>query len=280
MVRHASVVVVHTQDMSNAAGRVAWITIAPVKSMALVQVEHAVLETTGVAGDRAFAVLDEEDRLISGKRLGPLATIRPVYDPVACTLVLHFPDGTIAAGDVQLGPAYIAPFRTRPRAVHPVIGPWDEAVSAFAHQPSRLVALAITGDGGDRGPSATLVSTAALGVLARAGGEDEPLDGRRFRMTFGIDGIAAYAEDGWVGRDVRIGGAVVRVAGNVGRCAVTTQDPDTGYPTFDTLKILEDTRGSLETTEPLPFGVWSEILTPGPVRLGDAVDVVDAGGYP
>jgi uncharacterized protein len=268
------VIVVHTRDMTDSAGRVAWITIAPVKSMALVPLEAAMLDKTGIAGDRAFAVLDRDDRLVNGKRLGPLATIRPEYDPVACTLALHLPDGAVVAGTIELGPVYIAPFRTRPRAVHPVIGPWSEAVSAFANEPCRLVALALTGDGGDRGPSATLVSTAALGTLARAGGVDEPLDGRRFRMTFGIDGVDAYAEDGWVGRDVRVGEAVVRVAGNVGRCAVTTQDPDTGYPTFDTLHYLEESRGSLETTEPLPFGVWSEVLTPGRVGLGDAVEPV------
>jgi hypothetical protein len=262
--------------MTDSAGRVAWIAIAPVKSMGLVSLEHAMLETTGIAGDRAFAVLDGDDRLVNGKRLGPLATIRPVYDPDACTLALHFPDGAVVAGAVELGPVYIAPFRTRSRAVHPVIGPWSEAVSTFARQPCRLVALAIPGDGGDRGPTATLVSTAALGSLARAGGEDAPLDGRRFRMTFGIDDVDAYAEDGWVGRDVRVGEAVVRVAGNVGRCAVTTQDPDTGYPTFDTLHFLEATRGSLETTEPLPFGVWSEVVAQGRVRLGDAVEVVGA----
>ena len=260
--------------MNDTAGRIAWISIAPVKSMAIVQLKAAQLDITGIAGDRAFAVLDGEDRLINGKRLGPLATIRPEYDPVACTLALHFPDGSVVAGAIEFGPAYVAPFRTRPRAVHRLIGPWDEAVSAFANQPVRLVAVADSGDGADRGPSATLVSTAALGELARAGGEHKPLDGRRFRMTFGIDGVDAYAEDGWVGRAVRVGEAVVRVAGNVGRCAVTTQDPDTGYPTFDTLHVLEHTRGSLETTEPLPFGVWSEVVVPGPVRLGDGVELV------
>ncbi len=270
------VVVIHTPDMTDTAGRVAWITIAPIKSMALVSLEAATLEATGIAGDRAFAVLDADDRLINGKRLGPLATIHPAYDPVACTLALDFPDGKTVAGTLELGPVYVAPFRTRPRAVHPVIGPWTEAISTFARQPCRLVALAIPGDGGDRGPTATLVSTAALDALAGAGGEDAPLDGRRFRMTFGIDGVDAYAEDRWVGRDVRVGEAVVRVAGNVGRCAVTTQDPDTGYPTFDTLHYLEETRGWLETTEPLPFGVWSEVIAPGRVRLGDAVEVAGA----
>ena len=71
-------------------------------------------------------------------------------------------------------------------------------------------------------------------------------------MTFGIDDVPAFAEDGWIGRDVRVGAALIRPIGNVGRCAVTTKDPDTGVPTFDTLGILQRIRGSLETTEPLP----------------------------
>ena len=120
-----------------------------------------------------------------------------------------------------------------------------------------------------------MVSTAALGELARAGGTSQPLDRRRFRMTFGVDGIPAYAEDQWVGRTVRIGGAVVRVEGNVGRCAVTTHDPDTGRPSFDTLRFLNETRGHLASTEPLPFGVWTEVVTPGPVAVGDPV--IDLG---
>jgi uncharacterized protein YcbX len=93
-------------------------------------------------------------------------------------------------------------------------------------------------------------------------------------MTFGIDGVVAYAEDDWLGRDVRVGGAVVRPVGNVGRCAVTTHDPDTGIASFDTLRTLQATRGSLETTEPLPFGVWADVIDPGDVSLGDRIEPV------
>jgi MOSC domain-containing protein len=261
--------------MTESTGRVAWISIAPVKAMALVPLESARLETTGIAGDRAFAVLDPDERLVNGKRLGPMARIRPDYDPVGRTLALHFPDGSVASGPIELGTPYVAPFRTRPRPVRTVSGPWSEAISAWAKQPLHLVALAEPGDGADRGPSATFVSTAALLALAQAGGADEPLDQRRFRMTFGIDGVDAYLEDGWVGREVRIGEAVVKVDGNVGRCAVTTQDPDTGHPNFDTLHVLNETRGALDTTEPLPFGVWSDVVEPGLVRIGDRVEPVD-----
>jgi uncharacterized protein YcbX len=264
--------------VTSQVGRVAWIAIAPVKSMGLMRLDSARLELTGIAGDRAFAVLDEEGRLCNGKRFGQLATIRPDHDPVAGTLGLRFPNGEAVEGEIRLGAIESGIFFGHLRAVRALDGPWSDALSNLAGRPLRLVAMADTGNGLDRGPTATLLSTAALGVLAAAGGASEPLDPRRFRMTFGIDGVDAYAEDDWIGRDVRIGNAVVRPAGNVGRCAVTTQDPDTGRPTFDTLGSLQATRGFLPTSEPLPFGVWADVIVPGDVALGDAVEPALVGG--
>ena len=257
--------------MNSSAGRVAWIAIAPVKSMALVFLERAHLGLAGIAGDRAFAVIDEGNRLVNGKRIGKLALIRPDSNPDAGRLTLRFPNGESVAGQVALGEDLHAIFFGHLRAVRLVDGPWSAAISDWAGHPLRLVSPMEIGDGLDRGPTATLLSTAALASLALAGGSDEPLDRRRFRMTFGIDGVEAYAEDGWIERDVRVGGAVVRPVGNVGRCAVTTQDPDTGVASFDTLRTLQETRGGLPTTEPLPFGVWADVIEAGDVSLGDQV---------
>ena len=61
----------------------------------------------------------------------------------------------------------------------------------------------------------SLVGTASLEALARRAGV-ERVDGRRFRMLFGIDGVPAHAEDEWIGRLVRIGDAVVRPRGVMG----------------------------------------------------------------
>jgi uncharacterized protein YcbX len=240
--------------------------------MALVHLERAHLGLAGIAGDRTFAVIDEADRLVNGKRVGTLALIRPEFDVAARRLTLRFPEGSVAAGQVDLGEPLEAWFFGKPRAALLALGPWAEALSGWARRPLRLVVVGHAGDGLDRGPSATLLSVAALASLARAGGVDQPLDRRRFRMTFGIDGVPAHAEDGWFDRDVRIGGALVRPAGNVGRCAVTTHDPDTGVASFDTLQVLQATRGSLASTEPLPFGVWADVIAPGDVSLGDPVE--------
>jgi hypothetical protein len=100
----------------------------------------------------------------------------------------------------------------------------------------------------------------------------EAVDERRFRMNFGIDGLGEHEEDEWLGRRVRLGAAAVVPQGNVGRCAVTTQNPDSGAPDLDTLKALAAYRGVVETTEPLPFGVYAAVAQPGRVRLGDPVE--------
>jgi hypothetical protein len=255
-----------------ALASVAWIAFAPVKSLALVGLDRVTVGPNGLPNDRAFAVLDEEGRLLNGKRAGRLALVRPALDPTAETLALRFPDGSEAAGPLVVGEAMEGSFFKQPTRVHLVDGPWSEALSSFLGRRVRLVKIDEPGTGPDRGPSVSAFSMAALARLARDGGAAEPLDPRRFRMSFGIDGIDAYGEDRWVDRRVRIGEAVVEVAGNVGRCAVTTHDPDTGEPTFDTLRTLRLTRGSLETTEPLAFGVWARVIEPGPVALGDPVE--------
>jgi uncharacterized protein YcbX len=93
-------------------------------------------------------------------------------------------------------------------------------------------------------------------------------------MLFEVDGVHPYAEDAWIGRRVRIGGAVVTPAGNVGRCVVTTRDPATGRTDFDTLGVLATYRRDVESTEPLPLGVAGHVVSPGGVRVGDPVTLL------
>jgi uncharacterized protein len=261
-------------------GRLARIAIAPVKALALVPLDEVDLRATGVPGDRRYALLDAQHRLANGKRLGPLVRIRPEIDDDPDTLVLHFPDGRVIGGPVELGDAVGAVFYGYERPARVVLGAYAAALSEAAGQPLTLVRMTEDGSGLDRadeGGSVSIQSSAGLRSLAEAAGLDEPLDGRRFRMTFTVDGIDAHAEDGWLDRPVRFGEAVVRPGGNIGRCAVTTHDPDTGVRSMDTLKLLAETRGHLRATEPLPFGVWAQVLVPGRVRTGDPVEPLPAG---
>ncbi len=90
-------------------------------------------------------------------------------------------------------------------------------------------------------------------------------------MLFGIDGVDAHEEDAWVGRRVAFGDAVVRLHALVGRCLVTSQDPDTGVQGSRHAAHPAGYRAEIESDEPLPFGVWGSVEQPGRVRVGDSV---------
>ena len=252
-------------------GSVAWITIAPVKALALVHRDEVELEPFGVRENRRFYLVDDNGRMINGKVVGPLVRVVPDYDDATGRLALHLPDGDVVAGDVAVGEPLTTSFFGRPvpagsskglvRGALGVGRPLPPSCSHRRTGPRRRPR---------RSAGVSLVGTASLEALANAAGV-ERVDGRRFRMLFGVDGVPAHAEDAWIGRRLGIGDAVVRLRGNVGRCAVTTQNPDTGVPDLDTLRALGEYRGDVETSEPLPMGVWGEVVEPGRVRLGDPV---------
>jgi uncharacterized protein YcbX len=253
------------------SARVAWISFTPVKGLALRQLEQCELTESGVAGDREFFLVDENDRLVNAKGLGILQRIVPSYDHEAGILALVLPDGTTLADDVRFDGALDARFWGATVPVRVVDGPWSAAISSFAGRELRLVRAPGPAPDRRRSGAATLLGTASLAAMARALGVED-VDGRRFRMNFGVDGLGEHEEDTWLGRRVRLGEAVVVPQGNVGRCAVTTQNPDTGAPDLDTLKALADYRREAETTEPLPFGVHAAVAQAGRVRVGDVVE--------
>jgi len=253
--------------------RVCWISIAPVKSLALADVDHVELGPDGIRGDRRFFVVDESGRMTNNKRHGPLQQVVPTWDEAANVLTLRFPDGSEVTGPARPGAPGRAGFYRQTLDVEEVPGAFGEALSDVAGARLRLVSHARAGGGGDRGVkgATSLLSTGSLARLAHELDVDS-VDPRRFRMHFGIDGVEAHAEDGWLGRRVRLGEAVVVPRGLVGRCAVTTQDPATGRPNLDTLKALTRYRSAVRTEEPLPFGVYAEVVEPGRVALGDTVE--------
>ena len=225
-----------------------------------------------MAGDRGFFLVDENGRLVNSKGLGVLQQIVASFDE-AGVLELRFPDGTAIAEQVVVDGTLEAQFWGVAVPVRVVDGPWSEAISSFAGQSLRLVRSPGPATDRMRSGAATLLGTGSLRAIARAFGIDD-VDARRFRMNFGIDGLGEHEEDEWLGRRVQIGEAVVVPQGNVGRCAVTTQNPETGEPDLDTLKALAAYRRQVETTEPLPFGVHAAVAQAGAVRVGDPVELL------
>lgn len=258
--------------------KVAWLYVAPVKGLAIEARDHVKLGPAGVEDDRRFCVVGEDGRVLNGKRLAAVTTIGAHFDPATDRLELRMAGDAHVAGAVRVGEPTRVTIYGNEAAGHVVEGPWAEALSEQLGRPVRLVRLDDPGNGHDRADEragATLLSLASLERLAEEAGVEAPVDPRRFRMLIGIDGAAAHEEDGWIGRRVRVGSAVVAPAGNVGRCRVTTLDPVTGIPDLDTLDVLARYRADVPSSERLAFGVWARVERPGRVALGDEIAVLD-----
>jgi len=245
------------------------ISTAPIKGLALRSRECVELAAGGVADDRRFYLIDANGRMVNGKQLGSLTAVVGDYDARAGELSLRFPDGGTTSARVELGASVETRFYSRPRAARLVNGPWAKALSAHAGQELRLVqpeAGATAVDRGVRG-GVSLMSSASLARLEQTAAS--AVDARRFRMLIEIDGVDAHAEDNWIGSRVQIGEALVLMRGHVGRCLVTSRDPDSGVIDLPTLDLLRSYRESSATTEPLAFGIYGEVISAGRVALGD-----------
>ena len=252
-------------------GSVVRISIAPVKSLHLVHPEEVEVTRGGVVGDRRFWLRDADWRLANGKRFPQLMQIRPEWDEDTRRLAFDLPGGERIEGVVEPGEPVPAVMYGNDHPSRRVPGPWEAAISELAGEP--LTLLWSEGGAVDRGAWlggwASIISRASLDGLGAAAGMAAP-DGRQFRMLFEIDGVGANEEDEWIGGRVRIGDALLAPLGDVGRCVTTTRDADTGefaYPTLDTLAGYRREG----VAEPLPLGIYCDVVEPGRVRLGDPV---------
>jgi MOSC domain-containing protein len=258
--------------------RVARISVAPVKSFGLAHPDQVMVEAGGVIGNRRFWLCDETGALYAGKRDGSMLRILVDWDESTRRLTLNFPSGERVEGIVELGEPIDAHLYRQPRPSHRVIGPWEEAISRYVGRP--LTFLWADEGAVDRTPNGgtiSLVSLASLERLRNEAGVDVAIDGRRFRMLFEIDGVGPHEEDEWIGLEVQIGEATVGFNGDIGRCVVTSRDPDTGVIDVPTLATLASYRRE-GRSEDLPFGIYGAVLVPGRVRVGDTATPGKPGG--
>jgi uncharacterized protein len=250
---------------------VARFSIAPVRSLGLAHPTGIDLTELGVVEDRRFYLTDAADRLVDRLVVPSLVQIGAHTDPAATQLRLSFPDGTVVDEAVQLGSPVQTTVHKRTVVGHLVYGPWAAALSEFCGREIRLIRCDRVGGTREAHP-ATLITDGSLEVLGHHLGTGT-VDGRRFRMLIELQDGAAHEEDTWVGGRIRLGGAVLQISAPVPRCAITTQDPDTGERDLDTLRTIIAYRGLTDGRD-IDFGVYGEVEQPGRICLGDPVEVL------
>jgi uncharacterized protein YcbX len=233
----------------------------PVKSMAGERAQALRLDAYGAAGDREHAVFDLGSRPPTPEPPQPRrATARETPRLLAWAASY---DGAADDGLVRGGPG--------PRITAPggATYAWDdpELPAALAVDLDRAVTL-VRLPGGQQDRPATLLVTVEGSRRAAEEALGEPLDLRRFRPNLHLALEAEpYAEEGWVGRRLRVGEAELDVLEGCVRCVVPTRDPDTQVKWPGLLRWLDAERATT-------FGIIVRARGPAVVRPGDPVELL------
>jgi len=118
-----------------------------------------------------------------------------------------------------------------------------------------------------RKPNATtdkyvsLINRASIAALEEAMGV--PVDPLRFRANVYLEGAPAWREHDWVGCEITLGAARLRVVSPITRCAATQVNPVTAQRDLDIVAALERAFGHIN------MGVYAEVVAGGEISLGD-----------
>ena len=203
----------HAPAPEAVVGRVAQLWVFPVKSMAGASVESAAVVESGLAGDRSWAVVDE-----SG------ATVTAAQEPRLRQATPRLLDGELRL-DVPGAQPGLAP------------EPAAEALSAWLGRPVRLAHREGSGFV-DVAPVHVVSRTSMADAAAHAEQCDAcDISEPRANLVLELDDTEGGTERDWLGADVAVGAATLRVVKHPKHC----------------------------------LGSYAEVAVAGPVSVGDAV---------
>ncbi len=282
-------------------GTVAEIWRYAVKSMGGERLPATDIGTTGLPGDRAWAVRDEVRGGIRGaKKLPGLMQFQAAYpsSPAASgssPATITLPNGSTAntadadinerlsaALDhaVSLWPLLPASAQDHYRRGAPDQEDLEQELrDMFGRQPGEpLPDLGLfppelleyespPGTYFDAFPI-LLLSTASMESLRDT--SDAVIDVRRFRPNFLLDipGVSGFPEQAWRGRRLKLGDAVLNVTVECPRCVMTTHG-------FDDLPRDPGIMRTLVQEAGGNLGVYATVETPGRVTMGDSIELLD-----
>lgn len=252
----------------------------PVKSFQGFAVDSLTVGPRGVQGDRRFALLDAvTDKILSAKVKAELlhATVQEAPDgAVRVTL----PDGRLLDPNDDEANAALSAWIGRPV----VIAEAEDTAEPLAYdERSRSYEMTFEPPNDDAevvdipSPAGTFLDLAAVHVLTtgsiercRAQQPATDWDVRRFRPNVLVDtDDGGFPEDAWVGRRVRLGGAILAVEQRTVRCAMPLRSQPGGIE-----RDVEVYR-TMASVHENHLGVYCRVEQPGDVRVGDEVEPLD-----
>ncbi len=238
----------------------------PVKGLTPEALETAVVEPGGtLPWDRAFALAQgdapfdpaqpswmQKTHFMCLMANARAALLRSNFDPRSGELTILAP-----AGDVVIANVLTEPGRDRIAVwLAAFLGPEARGVPRFHHVPGHSFSDVSA-------KVVSLINIASLDDLTHRVGALRHK--RRFRANVYFSGAAPWREFEWVGQEIQVGQARLRVKKRIPRCAATQVNPDTAERDADPVRELRAAFGHPD------LGIYAEVIEGGQIAVGDAL---------
>ena len=245
--------------------RLAQIWRYPIKSHGREAIDAATL-TAGecLPGDRVWAIAHEASQADNSAWSPCSGFTRVASSPMLAAIraSLHADGQTVTLSHPAQPDLTVAP-DLQPNSLLDWVRPLTDPGRAA---PKRVVRVPGRGLTDSDYPSLTIGNLAShRAVEGRLG---RPLQVERWRANLWLDDLPPWEEFDWIGRDLQIGTATLRITERTGRCAAPSANPDTGRRDSDLLTFLEAQWAHTD------FCVHAEVITTGHIATGDTAKVL------
>ena len=235
----------------------------PVKSLQGEPTDTAQVEADGITGDRIWGIRDlRTERILTARRRPELLAAVASYE--GDQPVITIPDGSTLVGAGARTDRELSRWLATPVSLVSSSGRAGRAefFADATDDTSRAIEWTMPlGRYVDASP-VLVVTTASL----RTGAAHHPQgtwDVRRFRPNVLIDADGdGWLEDSWVGHHVEVGSVTLIPRQPCVRCTMVTRPQPGLEADVEMFRTLARHHGGL-------FGVWCDVIAPGPLSVGD-----------
>jgi uncharacterized protein YcbX len=233
-----------------------------------------------IAGDRVLGLRFNDSTTADDAWSTKLEFVALVNTPGLTPLQLKFDHQALRlrirlGGEVLLDEAMDAEGRRRLASTiaQYVVGLEQNPISSHMDRlPLRVVGDGITSRHQDREPGyTTLHGRGSLAALASVVAEASELTEKRFRSNVAVDGLDAWEEQSWIGRNLRMGDVEFKAVNPVTRCLATHAHPISGKRDLPIMKTLLE----LFPSERPTFAILMTSDRGGTIRVDDKVELID-----
>src|ERR1700733_14388711 len=249
--------------------RIEYLYRYPVKGLTAEALDAAEVEEGGcIPWDRAFALAQgdsgfdpaapqwlQKANFMCLMKNARIAALFSFFEPRSGMLAIRAPDGSAVVENAltEAGRERIGSFLTD------YLGEEARGAPRFHHIPGHSFC-------DQRGKVVSLINLASLRDFeAKVGARRHR---RRFRANVWFSGAPAWSERNWIGRELQVGGAVLRVLKGTTRCPATEVNPETAQRDADPVAELRSLYGHVE------LGVHAEVIEGGRFSIGDSMEIL------